>query len=123
MNFKQKNAFKYKVDNCLSNQFDVAMSQQMSKTLIQDNTCAIALIMFYNNNKSLTFMVLGVVVYCFIEKYVCVDYLILQREPKLSASHKKIEDTSFEELSGIVIPEILLNILSCCGFSNTTVQQ
>ena len=74
MNFKQNNAFKYKVDKCLSNQFDVAMSQQISKTLIQDNTCAIALIMFYNNNKSLTFMVLGVVVYCFIEKYVCVDY-------------------------------------------------
>ena len=74
------------------------MSQNMRKTPKQNNECVIALIMFYENRKSVIFKVLGVVVYEFIEKYVCVDYLSLQREPKLSSSPRGFEDTSFDEL-------------------------
>ena len=59
---------------------------------------------------------LGVVVYCFLEKYVCVDYFCLQTEQKILLPHKGFEDTSFYELSVISIPERLLNIVSCCGF-------
>ena len=43
------------------------------------STRAIAMIKFYDNRKSLIFKVLGVVVYLSIEKYVCIDYLCLQR--------------------------------------------
>ena len=50
----------------------------MRKTIKQDNTRVAALIMFYENTKSLIFKVLGVVVYFFLKKYVCVDYLSLQ---------------------------------------------
>ena len=46
----------------------------MSKTLKRDSTCDISLIVFYDNSKSLILKVWGVVVYCFIDKYVCVDY-------------------------------------------------
>ena len=46
----------------------------MSRTMKQDNTDFITLIMFYKKKKSLVFKVLSVVVCCFVEKYVCVDY-------------------------------------------------
>ena len=50
----------------------------MSKTLKQDSTRVSFLVVFYKNNKALIFELLGVVVYLFIEKYVCVDSLCLQ---------------------------------------------
>ena len=87
----------------------------MSKTLKQDNTPVVALIVSYENRKSIIFKVLCVVVYFVIEKN-CVDYLGLQRKTKLSSSHRNFEDNSFEELSVIGIPEILFNIVSCYGF-------
>ena len=68
LNLKQNKPFKEQVDKFLSNQFDVTTSQQMRKTLKQDNNCFIDLIMFYENRKSLIFDVLVVVVYCFIDK-------------------------------------------------------
>ena len=82
----------------------------------QGNTRVISLIMFYDNRESPIFKVLGVVVYCFFDKYVCIDYLSLQRESKFSLPHRKFEDTSFDEISGIGTPENLLNIVSCYGF-------
>ena len=72
--------------------------------------------MFYENRRSLIFKVLGVVVYCFIGKYVCVDYLCLKIEEKLSLLHRGFEDNSFDELSGIGIPEILLKNVSCYDY-------
>ena len=83
LNLKQKKAFKKKVDKCLSTQFYGKTSAYFRKTLKCDSAHAIALIMLYENSKSPIFKVLGVAVYCFIEKYVCVDYLCFQREAKL----------------------------------------
>ena len=42
-----------------------------------DNTLVIDLIVFYDNIKSVIFKLLGVVIYLFLEKYVCVDYFYL----------------------------------------------
>ena len=72
--------------------------------------------MFSENRKSLIFEVLGVVVYFFIDKYVCIDYLFIQREEKLPSLYARFEDTSFNNLSGIGIPVILLNIFLCYGY-------
>ena len=80
------------------------MSKHLRKTLKQDNTPVIALIMFYYKKKSLIFKVMDVVVYCFIENYVCVGYLCIQREEKISSSHKGFEYTSFDQLSGVGTP-------------------
>ena len=68
-----------------------------------NSTSAISMIMFYEKKKTFILKLLGVVVYCFIKKYVCVDYLCLQREAKLLLLHRVFEDTSFYELSGISI--------------------
>ena len=40
---------------------------KIDKTLKHENTCVIAMIMPYDNRKSLISKVLGVVVYCFLE--------------------------------------------------------
>ena len=93
LNLKRKKLFDEKVDKCWYTKFDVTTSQQIGKTLKQNNNCFVYIIMFYFNMKSLIFKVLGVVVYCFIKKYVCVDYLIIQREPNFSPPHKVFEDT------------------------------
>ena len=74
---------------CLSYQFDDKTPQKMTETLKQYYTCDISLIVLYEKRKSLVFKMLDVVVYCFFEKYACVDYLSLQREPKFSSSHTK----------------------------------
>ena len=104
LNYTQNKELKEKIDKYLSNQFYGKKPAHMRKTIKHESTCDIALIMFYENRKSLIFNVLGVVVYCFIEKYVCVDYLSLQREAKLMLLHRGFEDTSFDELLRIRIP-------------------
>ena len=72
--------------------------------------------MYYDNRKSPIFKVLGVVVYFFLGKYVCIDYLCIEKEKKLYFSHRGFEETASENISGIGITEILLNIVSCYGF-------
>ena len=88
----------------------------MRKTLKHDIARAIPLIVFYDNRKSLIFKVLGVVTYWFIEIYMSIDYLCLQRKLMLSLLHRRFEDDLFDEISGIDIPELLLNIVSCYGY-------
>ena len=86
-------------------QFDEKTSGSMRKKLKHDIDRSIALIMFYENRKSLIFKMLGVFVYWFIEKYVCVDYLCLQIEAKFSSLHRGFEGVSFDEPSVIWLPE------------------
>ena len=64
------------------------------------------LLMLYYNIKLLIFNILGVVVYWFLEEYVCIEYLFLQKYKKPSLSQRTFEGTSFDELLGIGITEI-----------------
>ena len=116
INLKQNKAFREKIYKCLSTQFDGKKSSYMRKTLKHNMARDIARIMFYDKSKSLIFKVLVVFVYCFIDKHVCVGYLCLQIEAKVSLLHIGFEYTSFYVLSGICIPEFLLNIMLCYGY-------
>ena len=78
MNLIQSKAFKEQIYKCMSHQFDEKITATMRKTIKHNSTREIYLIMYYKNGKSLIFKVLGVFVYCFIEKYVCIDDLCLQ---------------------------------------------
>ena len=40
----------------------------------------------------------------------------MNKKENISLSHKVFEDTSFDDISEIVIPELLLNIVSCYAF-------
>ena len=65
------------------------------------------------------------VLYSQIENYVCIKYLSCQYKTLSSIySNRIFEQTSLNILLGIGIPEVLLSLLSCHGFTekpNSTV--
>ena len=67
------------------------------------------------------FRVLSCVIYTIIEKYVCIDYLGSEKS-KLSdlclgcTWSNKHNGMDYDNVLGIGIPDILLNLLSCHGF-------
>ena len=68
---------------------------------------------------------LSCVVYSLIDNYVLIDYLLCQSKTLISIpSEPEFEDTSFNILLSIGIPELLPNLLSCRVFvkkQNSTV--
>ena len=87
------------------------------KLLKKDNICVISLMLLYENRKAMVLKVLGSVIYCIMYNYICVGFVCLQKA-KLSLEHKGFENTTFNYISIIVIPELLIKIISCCGFAN-----
>ena len=89
------------------------------------NTRVIALVVHYehgNLNTRKMFKVLSCVIYTIIDRYVCIDYLCTENnlsEIKLVLSLKtKHEGMDYDNLFGIGIPDIFMNMLSCQGFIN-----
>ena len=63
------------------------------------------------------YRLLSQVVYFLIDSYVLINYLSCQSKTLRSISSKpKFEETSFNTILGIGIPELLLNLVSCHGF-------
>ena len=75
--------------------------------------------MFYENMNNMIFKLLSSVVYCIINNYGCADYLCCHKN-KLHVANKGFENTTYNDISGIGIPELLMNIISCRGFVNNT---
>ena len=46
----------------------------------------------------------------------CLYYLCIQQD-KLSSNDMSFQDATFDGFPGIGIPEVLINIMYCCGFS------
>ena len=84
------------------------------------DTCVIAIIMFYESkgrNPIQVYMVLSCVLYSLIKNYVCIDYIYFQSKKLISISYDRIfEQKSYNILLGIVIPEVLLNLVYCHWF-------
>ena len=108
--WKQNKSFKEKVEK-----YCAGKSQSMRKVMKNDNSCVLAFIVLYKNSKSIVYKVLGVDIYWILDNHFCINCLYLQKDNKPSMSYKGFEDTSYFELSGFGIPEILLNIMSCYG--------
>ena len=72
---------------------DVVSIEQASLLFKKDSNHAISQTMLYEKRKSIILKVLGVVIYCFIDRNVCVDYLCNKRESQLSSSYRGFEDT------------------------------
>ena len=92
------------------------------------NKYVIAPIMFYDSKGTKPeklYRVLSCFLSHLIDNYVCIDYLYCQYKT-LGRIYSNIiyEQTSFNMLLGIDIPEVLLNLVSCHGFierKNSTV--
>ena len=85
----------------------------------------IALVVHYEHGSFSTrklFKVLSCVIYTIIEKYVCIDYFVQKfflSELKLGLSlETQHEGMDYENLFGIDIPDIFMNMLLCQGFIN-----
>ena len=68
--------------------------------------------LFYENKNTLMYKVIGEVINTITDEYICLDYLGLFQE-NLSKHDDKSKNTKFNNLSGLVIPEILISIMSC----------
>ena len=87
---------------------------------MKNNTCVTVLVIFYDNRTNNTmkfYRFLSGVLYSVIENYVCNNYLCCHSK-KLSviSSDKIFGEASYNELLGIGIPEVLMNLVSCHGF-------
>ena len=119
-------AFKYQVKACLSNKFGADTNKHINKTLMNWDTRLLALVVFYELrtfNRRKMFRVLSCVIYTIIYRYVCIDYLGTETnkmsELKLGCTLKtKHENKDYDNLFGIGIPDIFMNMLSCQGFLN-----
>ena len=86
----------------------------------------LALVVFYelgDFNPRKIFRVLSCVIYTIIYRYVCTDYLGTETkkisELRLGCTlEKKHENMDYDNIFGIGITDILLNMLSCQGFLN-----
>ena len=111
--------FTKQVKACLSKTFGDDTNKQINLIMKQPNTRVFALIMIYEQGQNQTekrFKVLSCVIYTMIDKYVCIDYLCTLknklREIKVNhANLNKHEDQDYNNLFGIGIPDILMNIV------------
>ena len=110
----------------LNNIFGADTNKQINVILKRPNTRVIALIVNYEHGSYSTkkvFKVLSCVVYTMIEKYVCIDFLCIlnKRLSELKLGNSMItrhENQDYNNLFGIGIPDIFMNMLSCHGFIN-----
>ena len=85
------------------------------------NTSVLSLLIFDENRKNMKFKVLISIVYCIMDNFVCVDYICWQ-EKKLYVTNKGqvFENRTYNDVSGVGIPELLMNIIWCHVFLNNT---
>ena len=116
-------AFRDQMKTCLSNTFGADTNRHINKTLMNRYTRVLAF--FFNElgtfNPRNFFKVLSCVIYTIIDRYVCIDYLGTETkrisELKLGCSLKtRHENKDYDNLFGIGIPDIFMNMLSCPGF-------
>ena len=62
------------------------------------------------------------VTYTTIYNYICRYYLVMLQD-KLGKHENKFENSKFKHLFGLGIPDILMNIMSCDGFSKSSQYQ
>ena len=71
------------------------------KVFKKNNICVISILMFYENRKIMIYKVLGSVIYCIIDNYLCVGFMCLQKV-RLSLEHKYLKrqhSMIFQELA------------------------
>ena len=114
-NLNHNKAFKDQVERSTISTFDLKKCYTLKTFQKIKNTRALALIIClweqkYNNIQGvrISYLLNNLQIWC-------VDYLCLQ-QVLLSLVHKVFGKTIFNNISGIIIPEVLYNIMSCHGF-------
>ena len=66
------------------------------------------------------YKVIGAVIYTIIDNYIFIDCLVILQY-KLSKHDNKFEKIKFKNISGLGIPDILMNIMPCHLFSKYSI--
>ena len=123
---KFKNTFRTQAETFSSVSFSDGTMKAIKNCLMKKNTFVMALLMIYENTGEIPkqmYRVLSCAVYSLIENYACIEYLSSQSKILSAISfNPTFEDTSVNILLGICIPELLLNLVSCHGCMNKTIQ-
>ena len=80
-----------------------------------ENPFVVSLMIFYEHRNTIVYKVLGWVICGIIDKLICLDYLCLHQENP-SKQDKMFNKIRFNYFSGIGIPDVLMNIMTCQGF-------
>ena len=84
------------------------------KTFDEENVTVISLIMFYDHMNTSMFRVLIYIIYTILDSSICLDYPCFIQY-KLS-KYDFFFNTRFDDLSGIGIPVVFMNLTSYHGF-------
>ena len=57
------------------------------------------------------FKVLGAVIYCIMDMHNFLDYVFLKKDPNILSFDKGFGYESYIDISGVIIPELLMNIV------------
>ena len=106
------------------NTFGKDTNSHINTILMKKNTRVFTLVVFYEFggiNPRKMFKVLSCVIYTIIYRYICIDFLGTEKkkisELRLGYTFQtKHDGMDYNNLFGIDIPDILLNMLSCHGF-------
>ena len=79
-----------------------------------------SLTIFYYSINTLVYKDIGGVMHTIIDEYIFVYYLGLIQE-KLSKHDNNFKNNNFKDLSGLVIPDIFMNVISCHLFVKSSI--
>ena len=126
-NLSIKKSFKDQVTKCKKTTFGAMIQQLISKIVLKKNKSVSIIYVLWDQTKKpkKNFKVLSCVIYTIIRNYVYIDYLGSESK-KLSelglgsgGSFKHV-NKSYDKISGIRIPYMLMNLMSCRGFLKNT---
>ena len=63
---------------------------------------------------------IGAVIYTIVDDYICINYLGLFQDNSFKYDNK-FKNTKLNDLSGLGIPDILMNIMSFHGFAKSSI--
>ena len=99
-NLSINKAFKEQVKVCMKNTFSTTTQSHISKILLKPDTRVLSLVMFYETRKTNTnkmFKVLSCVIYTIIINYVCIGYLVSEKNIKLFKYWSRWELQTFQQ--------------------------
>ena len=85
------------------------------------NTCVLSLVMSYETRHKNTielFKVLSCVIHIVVDNYICIDYIGCQSNKLIETCiDRNYLEISFNKNLGIGIPDLLMDVLLCPGFT------
>ena len=81
------------------------------KTIKKENYFYCSPLNEIQKTSSTMFKVLGAVIYCIMDMHNFLDYVFLKKDPNILSFDKGFGYESYIDISGVITPELLMNIV------------